>query len=267
MEQVKKEKTASPTVLRKSTRGLTPKAAVNSLVSAAASAEEEIKLLDDLKQEEKKDNEFAADYLIHNMLKKTVDKVVTDASPSRRLTRKLQPPRTEAEKELDHIVMQDSRNRMKYFQGLTRELLKANRLQFYRHLDGKTPLTEKYADHIAKEHEVIKRHEKALDESGYYVNKYFVSSTTADATSSSSAASLKEANLLSTLFTGPSGGVNILAVIIASLAVLSLVIMIIAIIAASGKKKKTNKLPKGEDYNESDTDTHTKSKADEYEKF
>jgi hypothetical protein len=72
------------------------------------------------------------------------------------------------------IVDSDSEMKMRYFVGLTKELLDSNKAKFVARDRKKLPNEEKYADDFVKEHEIVRRNEEALINSGYFGEKVIV---------------------------------------------------------------------------------------------
>jgi len=141
-----------------------------------------------------------------------------------------------------NIVDSDPEMKMRYFTGLTKILLDSNREKFIARDRKKLPNEEKYADDFAKEHEIIRRNEESLVQSGYFGEKYGRANITLPEEDSTTVAPSLTAILL-----GQTGGVNWAAVFLFIFAGILVVVIIFAIIGRIVKKQKSHKKHDDED--------------------
>lgn len=139
------------------------------------------------------------------------------------------------------IIDADPEMRMRYFTGLTKVLLESNKERFIARDRKKLPGEEKYAEDFALEHEIIRRNEKALVDSGYFGEKYGRANITLPEDSEEVQPSL------SAVFFGETGGVNFASIFLFIFAAVLVVIIIFAIIAKAAGKKKDHKKEDDED--------------------
>ena len=139
------------------------------------------------------------------------------------------------------ILDADPEMRMRYFTGLTKVLLESNKERFVARDRKKVPAEEKYAEDFAMEHEVIRRNEEALLNSGYFGEKYGRANITLPDDSEA------EKPSLSAVLFGETGGLNWVAIGLFVLAGVLVVIIIFAIIAKAAGKKNDHKKEDDED--------------------
>jgi len=136
-----------------------------------------------------------------------------------------------------NIVDSDPEMKMRYFTGLTKILLDSNREKFIARDRKKLPNEEKYADYLAMEHEVIRRNDVALLNSGYFGEKYGRANITLPEDSDVETPSLL--NFLTGRMKGQ--GFNWLAAILFVVAAILVVIIIFVVINRVTRKDDDHK--------------------------
>jgi len=142
----------------------------------------------------------------------------------------------ELKKAAANIVDSDPEMKMRYFTGLAKILLDSNREKFIARDRKKLPNEEKYADYFAMEHEIIRRNDEALLNSGYFGEKYGRANITLPEDSETT-----EAPSLFNVLAGKTGGINWFACLLFIFAGILVVIIIFAIIGRVTKKDDDHK--------------------------